>query len=82
MNGILWVLRTGTPGRDMTERYGKWTTIYSRFQRWRKNRIWDRIFTKLQTIKDREGLIDWQIYFIDGSIVRAHKHAAGAKKVP
>lgn len=82
MNGILWVLRTGTPWRDLPERYGKWTTIYSRFQRWRKNGTWDRIFAKLQTIKDREGLIDWQIHFIDGSVVRAHKHAAGAKKAP
>lgn len=82
MNGILWVLRSGAPWRDMPERYGKWTTIYSRFQRWRKNGTWDRLFAQLQTIKDREGLIDWQIHFIDGSVVHAHKHAAGAKKVP
>lgn len=39
LNGILWVLRTGAPWRDLPERYGKWTTVYSRFQRWRKNGI-------------------------------------------
>ena len=33
LNGVVWVLRTGAPWRDMPERYGKWTTIYSRFQR-------------------------------------------------
>lgn len=82
MNGILWVLRTGAPWRDMPERYGKWTTVYSRFQRWRKNGTWDRIFAEMQTIKDREGLVDWEIHFIDGSVVRAHQHAAGAKKAP
>lgn len=82
LNGILWVLRTGAPWRDMPERYGKWTTVYSRFQRWRKNGTWERLFEQMQTIKDREGLVDWEIHFIDGSVVRAHKHAAGAKKAP
>jgi transposase len=82
MNAILWVLRTGAPWRDMPERYGKWTTVYSRFQRWRKAGIWDRIFKELQSIKDREGLVDWEIHFIDGSVVRAHQHAAGVKKAP
>lgn len=82
MNGILWVLRTGAPWRDMPERYGKWATVYSRFQRWRKASIWDRIFQGLQSLKDREGLVDWEIHFIDGSVVRAHQHAAGAKKAP
>ena len=82
LNGILWVLRTGAPWRDLPERYGKWTTVYSRFQRWRKNGVWDRIFAELQTIKDREGRVDLEVHFIDGSVVRAHQHAAGAKKAP
>ena len=82
LNGILWVLRTGAPWRDLPDRYGKWTTVYSRFQRWRKDGIWQRIFSGLQTIKDRDGLVDWEIHYIDGSVVRAHKHAAGAKKAP
>jgi len=80
MNGILWVLRTGAPWRDIPERYGKWTTIYSRFQRWRKQGVWDCILAKLQTIKSREKQIDWEVHLIDGSVVRAHQHAAGAKK--
>jgi transposase len=81
MNGILWVLRTGAPWRDLPERYGKWTTIYSRFQRWRKQGVWDRILSELQTIRSRNKQIDWEIHLIDGSVVRAHRHAAGAKKV-
>ena len=64
----------------MPERYGKWTTVYSRFQRWRKQGVWDRILAELQTIKSREKRIDWEIHFVDGSVVRAHQHAAGAKK--
>ena len=80
LNGIVWVLRTGAPWRDLPERYGKWTTIYSRFQRWRKSGVWDKMFTELQTTLDVESNVDWEIHFIDSTTVRAHQHAAGAKK--
>ena len=81
LNGMIWVLRTGAPWRDMPERYGKWTTIYSRFQRWRKSAVWDKMFAKLQTALDGASTVDWEIHFIDSTTVRAHQHAAGAKKV-
>jgi transposase len=76
----MWVLRTGAPGRDLPERYGKWTTLYSRFQRWRKSGVWDRMFAELQTALDVEGNVHGEIHFIDSTTVRAHQHAAGAKK--
>lgn len=80
LNGILWVLRTGAPWRDLPERYGKWTTVYSRFQRWRKAGVWDRILQDVQALVDQDGNVDWEIHFVDSTIVRAHQHAAGAKK--
>jgi transposase len=80
LNGILWVLRTGAPWRDLPERYGKWTTVYSRFQRWRKAGVWDRILKDVQALVDYDGNVDWEIHFVDSTIVRAHQHAAGAKK--
>ena len=80
LNGILWVLRTGAPWRDLPERYGKWTTVYSRFQRWRKAGVWDRILKDVQALVDQDGNVDWEIHFVDSTIVRAHQHAAGAKK--
>ncbi len=80
LNGIVWVLRTGAPWRDMPERYGKWTTIYSRFQRWRKSGAWDKMFAQLQSALDVESNVDWEIHFSDSTTVRAHQHAAGAKK--
>ena len=82
MNGILWILRTGAPWRDLPERYGKWTTVYSRFQRWRKNEVWKRVLAELQTLADQQGELDWELHFEDGTIIRAHQHAAGAKKAP
>src|SRR5215207_386872 len=75
------LLRTGAPWRDIPERYGKWTTIYSRFQRWRKSGVWDKMFAELQNALDVESNVDWEIHFIDSTTVRAHQHAAGAKKV-
>ena len=80
LNGILWVLRTGAPWRDLPERYGKWSTVYSRFRRWKLAGIWERILSQVQSLADERGAVDWEIHFVDGSIVRAHQHAAGQKK--
>jgi transposase len=80
VNGILWILRTGAPWRDLPERYGKWPTVASRFYRWQKTGVWDRIWAELQQAADQEGQLDWQLHFVDGTVVRAHQHAAGAKK--
>jgi len=80
LNGILWILRTGAPWRDLPERYGKWTTVYSRFQRWRKKEVWKRVLAELQSLADQQGEVNWELHFEDGTIIRAHQHAAGAKK--
>jgi transposase len=82
INGILWILKTGAPWRDLPERYGKWQTVASRFYRWQQSGVWERIFAQLQQTKDRDGQINWEVHYVDGSIIRAHQHAAGAKKAP
>ena len=43
LNGILWVLRTGAPWRDMPERYGKWKTCHDRLLRWRRQGVWELV---------------------------------------
>jgi transposase len=80
INGILWILRTGAPWRDLPERYGSRGTVSSRFYRWRKAGIWDQIFAAVQAQADQRGKVDWEIHYVDGTTVRAHQHAAGAKK--
>jgi transposase len=84
INGILWRLMTGASWRDIPERYGKWQTIYDRYTFWRRDGTWDRILKALQVQLDEHGLIDWEQWALDGSIVRAHRAAAGAptKKGP
>jgi transposase len=79
INGILWRERTGAPWRDLPERYGPWSTVYSRFWRWREAGVWDRIFAAAQQQADEAGEVDWSVHFVDGSVIRAHQHAAGAK---
>src|SRR5512139_54830 len=71
VNGMVWIARTGAPWRDLPERYGKWPSVYSRFQRWRKAGVWDRIWSELQQQDDAAGKVDWEIHFVDGTVVRA-----------
>lgn len=83
LNGMLWIVRTGAPWRDLPERYGSWKTVYHHFAQWRKQGIFDKILEALQIRLDAEGRIDWDLWCIDGSSVRASRAAAGAsKKVP
>jgi len=74
VNGIFYVLRTGSPWRDLPERYGPYTTVYNRFNRWAKAGVWLKVFEALA-----ERSPD-SLHLIDSSIVRAHQHAAGGKK--
>jgi transposase len=80
LNGILWVHRTGAPWRDLPERYGPVGTVSSRFYRWRLAGIWHRVLAALQAAADAKGALDWGLHFIDATIVRAHQHAAGARR--
>ena len=79
LEGILWILRTGCPWRALPQRYGSWKTVSSRFYRWEKAGVWDRVLSELQRQADAEGRLDWSLHFVDSTIVRAHQHTAGAK---
>ena len=74
LNGIFYVLRTGSPWRDLPGRYGPYTTVYNRFNRWARQGVWLKVFEELAA-KSPQSL-----HLIDSSIVRAHQHAAGGKK--
>ena len=80
INGILWVLRTGAPWRDLPEGYGPWPTAAGRFYRWREQGLWQRLLAGLQEEADSIGELEWEVHYVDGTIIRAHQHAAGAKR--
>lgn len=74
LNGIFYILRTGAPWQDLPERYGPRTTVYNRYVRWGRKGVWKSVFDALaKEVKD-------SLIFIDGSIVKAHRAAAGSKK--
>jgi transposase len=81
VNGILWKLRTGAPWRDLPERYGSWQTCYDRFVRWRRDGTWDRLLARAQTKCEAVGEVEWEVS-VDSTVVRAHQHAAGARRMP
>jgi transposase len=80
LNGIFWILCTGAPWRDLPERFGPWQTAYDHFRKWRKIGIFARIIEALQIKLDQQGLIDWDLWCVDGANVRAARAAAGADK--
>ena len=80
LNGIFWILGTGAPWRDLPERFGPWQTVYDYYSRWRRNGVYDRIIEALQVKLDDRGLIDWELWCVDGASVRAARAAGGADK--
>ena len=74
LNAVIWIMRTGAPWRDLPEEYGKWNSAFQRFNRWAKKGVWDQVMAALREDPDLEWLMP------DSTIIRAHQHAAGAKK--
>ena len=78
IDAILWVLSDGGRWRNVPERYGPWQTVYDRFRKWCRKGLWDRLLRRLQARKMQDGTIDWSLFAIDGTVIRAHQSAAGA----
>ena len=79
INGILWIIRTGSPWRDLPERYGSWKTCYDRLRRWTNNGLWQRILQCVQANQPDENNVEWHVCVLDSTSIKAHPHAAGAQ---
>ncbi|MFJ7258255.1 IS5 family transposase [Streptomyces sp. NPDC098085] len=79
LNGIVRKFRTGVGWRDVPEQYGPWATLHTRFRRWALDGTFDRMLRAAQAKADAAGGIDWLVS-VDSTAVRAHQHAAGARK--
>ncbi|MGW3828900.1 IS5 family transposase [Streptomyces sp. NPDC005071] len=79
IDGILHRIRTGVQWRDLPERFGPWKTVYERHRLWSGDGTWERLLQRVQAAADAVGEIDWDIS-VDSTIVRAHQHAAGARR--
>ena len=73
VEAVLWVVRTGSPWRDIPEAFGPWDTIYSRFHDWVRTGVWTRLF---EAVSDEP---DMEYAMVDATIVKVHRHGQGAK---
>ena len=73
VDAVLYRYRAGIPWRDLPARFGDFRVVHTRFSRWAKNGVWQRVFEHLAEDADNEYAM------IDSTIVRAHQHSAGAK---
>ena len=76
IDGIRWRTRTGSPWRDVPDRYGPWQSVYGLFRRWQRDGTWREIVTALQARADAAGLITWDVS-VDSTVARAHQQSAG-----
>jgi transposase len=72
LDAVLWIAKTGAPWRDLPDRFGKWNSVWKRFDRWARKGTWQTVFERLQ-----DPDLEWLI--LDSTVVRAHPHAAGAR---
>jgi transposase len=76
VEAILWKHRTGAPWRDLPESFGPWISVFTRFNRWSRAGVWQAVLEVLRGEADTEWVM------LDGTVIRAHQHAAGAKGGP
>jgi transposase len=80
LNGMFWVLNSGARWREMPERYGAWQTVYSRFRKWRDDGTFQKMLDRLHLKLNADGTIDLETWYVDSTVIRATRSAAGAPK--
>ena len=77
---VLFRARTGCPWRDLPAVYGPWHTIYMRWRRWVDAGVPERAAQAILAARQTAGDFDPALALLDSTVVRAHQHAAGARK--
>jgi transposase len=80
LDGILWILRTGSPWRDLPDEFGTWKTAWRMFDQWTGDGTLDEILRRLQGSFATAEMIDKHLWCIDGTTVRAARCATGGGK--
>ena len=80
VDGILYVLRTGCPWRDLHEEFGPWQSVYHHFNKWSSDGTLDEALGRLVAAHVEVGAIDEDLWCVDGTHVRAARCAAGGGK--
>ena len=81
LNGVLWVLRTGAPWRDLPDHYPPYQTCHRRFQRWVHDGTLQRVLAVLAEYLHKQGTLGLSECFIDGTFVAAKKGEVGLRRL-
>ena len=76
LEAVLWIVRTGSPWRDLPPSFGKWKSVYVRFRDWVKGNVFTRLFDAVSDEPDMEYAM------VDATIIKVHRHGQGAKGGP
>ncbi|MCY4519278.1 MAG: IS5 family transposase [Caldilineaceae bacterium] len=77
LHGVVYLVRTGIPWRDLPPRFGHWNSVFRRFRRWCRNGVWARL---LAAVADARANL--RRVHPDSSHVRSHVSAAGVPGGP
>jgi len=80
LDGVLWILRTAAPWRDLPEELGPWATVWDLFDTWNHDGTLDAILARLRSAGIDTGLVDRELWCVDGTVVRAARCAGGGGK--
>lgn len=80
LDGILWVLRSGSAWRDLPEEFGPWQTAWRLFDKWNAEGLLAEILHRFQAAFVAAGALDPDLWCIDGTSVRAARCAGGGGK--
>ena len=76
VEAVLWIVRTGSPWRDLPPFFGNWNTVFKRYRDWVKAGVFTRLFEACSDTPDMEYAM------VDATIVKVHRHGQGAKGGP
>jgi putative transposase len=80
IEGVAWKYRTGSPWREIPDRFGPWQTVYERHSRWSADGTWARLWAQAVADADARGELDWLVA-ADSTVVRVHQHGAAASRI-
>lgn len=75
LNGMIYWLNTGIPWRDLPERFGSWNSVYSRFNRWTQQGVWEKVLVALI----EQDIVDETTLMLDSTTIKVHQHGASKK---
>lgn len=73
LNGVLWIVKTGSQWAQLPQKYGAYVTVWRRYKEWEGSGLWERIWKTLLPMMERKEQLEWVMAFLDGMFVPGRK---------